>query len=443
MNVLIIDETRSGLDLSIRLRDAGHAVRWFISQDKGIRSEVGDGFDRIERVEDWEAVIRTGWPDLIFLTDNCKYLHQLERYRENFPILAPCPETVKLELDRQAGMDFLNDCGVDTPDSVTFSNYDRAEEFVRAQYKSNPERRFVSKPSGDADKALSYVGKSAKGMITMLRRWKKFPKKNAKPFILQEFIPGIEMAVGGWIGPHGFNRMVCENFEFKKLMPGDQGVSTGEMGTVVRYVDRAKSKLFREVLEPCERRLVKMGYVGYCDLNCIIDEKGKPWPLEFTMRPGWPLFQIQQELHQGDPVQWMVDLCHGDDTLVVGKDIAAGVVCAMPDFPYSRITNKEVSGFPIWGVKSFKHFHPAEVKMGEGVCDELVDAPCLVTAGDYVCITSGHGATVKEAVQGAYRVAKTIEIANNPFSRNDIGLRLKRQLPKLHEHDYANGVRYD
>lgn len=443
MNVLIVDETRSGLDFALRCRDAGHTVKWFISVDRGLRSEVGEGFDGIERVEDWEAVVKSNWPDLIFLTDNCKYLHQLERYRGNIPIVAPTPESVLLELDRQIGMDFLNDCGVDTPDSYTFSNYDVAEDFIRAQYKKDPEKRFVSKPSGDADKALSYVGKSAKGMITMLRRWKKFPKKNAKPFILQEFIEGIEMAVGAWFGPHGFSRFVCENFEFKKLMPGDQGVSTGEMGTVVRYVKRYHSKLFREVLAPCERALKKLGYVGYVDLNCIIDLKHPAMPLEWTMRPGWPLFQIQQELHLGDPAQWLVDLYDGKDTLQVSNAIAAGIVVAMPDFPYSRITNKEISDFPIWGVKSFKHVHPAEVKMGVGVCDGLIEAPCLVTAGDYVCIASGQGTTVKEAVQNAYKVAKSIEIANNPFSRNDIGLRLKRQLPKLLDHGYATGIRYE
>jgi len=54
------------------------------------------------------------------------------------------------------------------------------------------------------------------------------------------------------------------------------------------------------------------------------------------MRPGWPLFQIQQALHKGDPAEWMLDLLDGKDTLKVSKDIACGVVVSIPDYPYSR-----------------------------------------------------------------------------------------------------------
>ena len=40
---------------------------------------------------------------------------------------------------------------------------------------------------------------------------------------------GITMlAVGAWLGPEGFTKGWCENFEFKKLMNGDLGVATGE-----------------------------------------------------------------------------------------------------------------------------------------------------------------------------------------------------------------------
>src|SRR6185437_14744840 len=100
-------------------------------------------------------------------------------------------------------------------------------------------------------------------------------------------------------------------FEFKKLMDGDMGVATGEQGPVLRYVGR--SKLARLVLEPLTALLAAKEYVGYIDVNCIIDEDGHPWPLEFTMRPGWPTFNIQQELHEGDPVEWLMDLARGKD----------------------------------------------------------------------------------------------------------------------------------
>ena len=90
-----------------------------------------------------------------------------------------------------------------------------------------------------------------------------------------------------------------------------------------------------------------VGHTGYVDVNCIITEDGTPWPLEFTMRPGWPLFQIQQALHKGDPCEWMLDLLNGEDTLKVSKDVAVGVVISMPDYPYDHLTKDELSGIPI------------------------------------------------------------------------------------------------
>ena len=75
-------------------------------------------------------------------------------------------------------------------------------------------------------------------MVYMLEKWKRLGKQ--RDFHLQEFIPGIEMGVGGWFGPNGWVSGWEENWEFKKLMDGDKGVATGEQGTVLRYVTRSK-----------------------------------------------------------------------------------------------------------------------------------------------------------------------------------------------------------
>ena len=88
-----------------------------------------------------------------------------------------------------------------------------------------------------------------------------------------------------------------------------------------------KSLLADKVLKPLEDFLHGIGYSGYIDVNCIIDDKGNPWPLEFTTRPGWPLFQIQQALHLGDPIQWMLDSLNGKDTFKVRVGLLAVLLC--------------------------------------------------------------------------------------------------------------------
>jgi phosphoribosylamine--glycine ligase len=313
-------------------------------------------------------------------------------------------------------------------------------------YVKREDRRFVSKPSGDDNKALSYCAKSSVDMIYMLQRWKKNSTLKGE-FILQEFKPGIEMAVGGFFGPGGFNSGWCENFEFKKLMNDDKGVATGEQGTVLRFV--RSSKLARKVLEPLADALAKLQYVGYIDVNCIIDDTGKPWPLEFTMRPGWPTFNIQMALHQGDHAQWLLDLWNGKDARNFQlRTVATGVVVSIPDYPYSHLTRKEVVGVPIYGLRAddWTHVHPCEMRMGEApqeIGGKIVDKmPMLVTAGDYVLVMTGTGTTVIAATLATYHRLEKLTMPNSPMWRTDIGRRLRKQLPELHQMGYATELDY-
>jgi phosphoribosylamine--glycine ligase len=279
-------------------------------------------------------------------------------------------------------------------------------------------------------------------MVYMLQRWKKIGKL-AGAFILQEFIAGTEFAIGAWYGPGGFSAGWCENFEFKKLMVGDMGPATGEQGTVLRYV--SQSKLAKRVLQPLESQLADARYVGYVDVNCIVDGNGAPWPLEFTMRPGWPTFNIQQRLHDGDCASWLLDLWNGKGGPKCKLNlVATGVVVSIPDYPYSHVTRKEVTGIPIYGYNP-ETMHPCECMMGMAprkIGGQIVDTPMMVTAGDYVLIATGTGSTVSEASRDAYRTLGTLEIPNSPMYRTDIGRRLKKQLPKLQAHGYATGLNY-
>lgn len=440
MKILIIDAGGVCLDFALRCLAAGHQVKAFIRHNKdGSRSEVGDGL--IQRVSHWEDHMK--WADLIFCTDNTFYIHPLERYRdEGYPIIGPSIDTNRWEQDREFGAKIMERCGIPTIPSKKFSKYDEAISYVL----KNP-NRYVSKPIGDGDKAMSYVSKNPADMVYMLQYWKK---KNAYKgdFILQEFHGGIEMAVGGWFGLGGFSRYYCENWEFKKLMNDDLGVATGEQGTILRYTE--ESKLAEKVLKPLEDYLHGLGYTGYIDVNCIIDNKGNVWPLEFTMRPGWPLFQIQQAVHKGDPAEWMLDLIDGKDTLKVSKDAVCGVVISIPDYPYSNLTKKECSGYPIWNLTmedATKNFHMSEVQWGKApamVGDKIkLDVPMFVTAGDYIMTVTGTGKTVSDAKDKAYKNIKDkVEIPNSIMYRTDIGCRLENQLTELHKLGFSKDLEW-
>jgi phosphoribosylamine--glycine ligase len=432
VNLLIIDSHHAhGLDVAVRAARAGHAVKWFFPEnDKN--KWIGNGL--VTKVRSFEPHLR--WADLIFLTDNVVYLHNMNAARrEGAAVFGATVESAEWELDRTHGMEMLRENSIDVPEYREFDHYDDAIRYVKAQ-----KRPFVSKPSGDADKALSYVAQDHVDLLYMLERWKASSKLKP-PFILQEKIDGIEMAVTGWIGPDGWIGPWCENWEFKKLCAGNLGCSTGEQGTVLRYTK--KSKLAKEVLVPLTEDIRRTGHIGPVDVNCIIAD-GKPWPLEFTMRPGWPTFQIMQRLHKGDCCEWMADLVDGKDSLGVDyENIAMGVVLSIPDYPYSHLTRKEVVGIPIYGAeKVTEHLHPCEMMMCEAPGENGKRAQMMGTAGDYVLVMSEAAPSVKEAQRGVYKHLKSLTVPNSPMWRVDIGDRLRKELPQLQKWGYATGMSY-
>lgn len=432
MKILLIDAMGAFLDFAMRCEADGHEVRWWIPRQRnGQPSPIGKGL--AHRIGDWKASMR--WADLIVCSDNARFIPDLEPFRKaGFPIFGPNVETTAWELDRAKGMSIFESCGIKTIPSTPFKSYSEAQAFLKA----NP-ARYVCKPNGDVDKALSYVSKGPADLSFMLDHWSRtLPRPEG--FIFQSFLPGIEMAVGGFVGRDGFLSHFLENFEFKKLMPGECGPNTGEMGTALKYVTAEESRLAREVLLPLEPELIRQGYTGFIDVSVIIDKKGNPWPLEFTTRPGWPLFQIQQILHN-ESATWMKDALSGLDTFRPRSDIAVGVVVAIPDFPYGKIPREDVCGFPVWGMEKHRYFmHPSELQLGCAPTDrdgELKEEPVMVSAGNYLLTVTGRGMYVGSACEMAYTHLKDLIIPNSPMYRNDIGKRLEGQLPELQAMGYA------
>ena len=431
MNILILDTDKCGLPFAMRCKAAGHNVRLYCPPTK-----IGNGL--VEKIAGWQTMM--GWADLIFVTDNSKITPELEKYHERgYPIFGPNMAGSELELDREAGQNCFDEYGIETLPYKQFTDYDEAIAYVKKEGKP-----FVSKPwGGNPNKDLSYVPKTAEDLVARLERWKREGTK--ADFLLQEMVSGAEIAVGGWFGPGGWSQWLCENWEEKRLMAGGLGPNTGEMGTVIRYTK--KSKLFEEVLRPVTPRLEEIGYRGYIDVNCLVDERGTPWPLEFTCRPGWPLFNIQMALHQGDPAQWMLSLLNGHDTLRVKEDICVGVVMAMGDFPWDNDPASHVDGWPIRGLsnKTLPHVALSSARMGKAPVASgktIVEEEVIVTAGSYVLIATGTGKTVEDARNAVYSVCDEINWPPHRIYRVDIGCRLEDDLKALQKLGYAKGMKY-
>ncbi len=430
MRVLFIEKTPDGLlDIVVRAQAMGHACRYYLQAYDQRKCPVGRSL--VERVADWRESV--AWADLVILGSNDLPMMEIERRcsARGVPWIGGGPESARWENDRLHGMAIFKKAGIPIPAVREFTDYDAA--IAHVEKAGHP---FYSKPCWpDADKALSCKTGVDPDPSFMLRQFKRRYGRPKGTFILQEPVKGVEMGVGCWFGPDGFTGEWEENFEFKRLCTGDLGPNTGEMGSVMRFVSR--SKLADKVLRPVEDMLHRTGFVGNLDCNTIIDDEGAIWPLEWTVRCGWPSTNIEQALVEGDFVEFLAGLAEGSPQRRAHRlnEVAVGVVLALPPFPGPVNDYEQVIGIPIHGVTDalMPRLHFAEVMQGKAAPE---------TAGDYVLVASGTGDTVVEARTKALRAIERLTIPASPFYRNDIGTRLRREIDELNRHGFATGMRY-
>jgi phosphoribosylamine--glycine ligase len=427
----------TGVNLGLRALNADHEVRYWMPTRAGKPRPYADGM--LEKPDEWEPSM--DWADIVVLTGNNKYSGPLNEYfGKGYPIFGANIKSAELELDRGVGQEVLKRYGVKTIPYAVVASPEEGIALIKETGKA-----YAMKPWGGVeDCALTYVSSAPDDGIFTLDKWKREGLFKGQ-LMMQEKIDGIEMGIAGMFGPGGWCTALEESFEHKKFLVDDLGANTGEMGTVIRHV--GKSKLFDEVLEPVSDYLHSINYVGDCSVNCMIDKKGTAWPMEFTMRLGWPDFNIRQEVFEGDPVQWMKDLLEGKDTLKVSTKIALGVVMAHGDFPHENDPPEKWADFPIYGLTldNDPHVHLQQVKRGKGFLwmdGKLLRPTMTLTAGIYVAVVSGSGRSVRAAQESAYAVAWGLKWPSNLVFRTDIGKRLEDQLPELQKHGYATGMKY-
>ncbi|HAJ44562.1 MAG: Phosphoribosylamine/glycine ligase [Candidatus Azambacteria bacterium GW2011_GWE1_42_9] len=417
-------ESLSG-DLAWQLTKEGHEVKAHIKDKHD--ADVYNGF--IEKIDDWES--HKDWADIIVF-DDVEFGEIADKLRKNGKlVIGGSKYTDELEMDRDFGQGEMKKCGINTLPQWQFSNYDEAVEFI----EKNPER-YVFKPSGNtpsAGKGLLFIGQEEDGkdLLELLRQNRTVWTKKVPVFQLQKYVSGVEVAVGAFFNGKDFILPININFEHKRVFPGDIGPFTGEMGTLMFWSE--SNKLFRMTLEKMKPALVESGYIGYIDINCIVNGKGI-YPLEFTARFGYPTIQIQSEGITMPAGEWLYKLASGENfELKTKKGFQVGVRISVPTLFVKAIDKETVETYrdlPILFKKpdSLDGIHIEDVKMEDGVWRIAGTSGCLL-------VVTGSGTTVNEARQQAYTRIKNIMV-QGMFYRTDIGLKWNTDSDKLQTWGY-------
>ena len=273
------------------------------------------------------------------------------------------PYTDQLEDDREFGQDELKKFGVTIIPNWNFSSFKEAIDFVR----KNP-ARYVIKPSGKAQniKRLLFVGEEEDGkdVLQVLEAYEKSWATKIKIFQLQRRVDGVEVAVGAFFNGSEFAYPINVNFEHKKLFPGNLGPSTGEMGTSMFWSE--PNRIFDATLRKMEAKLKEEKYVGYIDINCIVNSQGI-YPLEFTARFGYPTIHIQSEGINMPMGEFLMGLADGSLKQFKTKSgFQVGVVIAVPPFPFQDTKTFEANSREaaiLFKKPNYEGVHIQEVKI--------------------------------------------------------------------------------
>ena len=410
-------------DIAWQVLKEGHEVRYFIGDPE--ERDIADGF--VPKTEDWEKDVN--WADVIVFDDTLGQGEKAQQLRaRGKAVVGGTPYTDRLEDDRSFGQEELKKAGVSIIPYREFDNFDEAIQHVT----ENP-GRYVIKPSGAAGnvKRRLFVGDEEDGqdVVRMLEAYKKAFSDEIKVFQLQKRVVGVEVAVGAFHNGKNFVHPINVNFEHKKLFPGNSGPPTGEMGTTMFWSE--PNRMFTETLEKMEKKLAEENYVGYIDVNCIVNGNGI-YPLEFTSRFGYPTIFIQQEGMITPIGLFLWDLAHGNDPkLKVKSGFQVGVRIVMPPFPFDDDATFE--SFSKNAVIVFKRGTPEEVHI-EDV--KIVEGQWVVAGTSGVVLTVvGLGSTMKQAQAQCYTRVKNILIPNM-YYRDDIGERWAEDSDRLHNWGY-------
>lgn len=409
-------------DLAWQLKKEGHEVK--IYNDEKDEADVYDGF--LEKTPDWKKEI--DWADVVIFSDT-GFGKEADKLRQAGKwVIGGSVYADRLEEDREFGQLEMKRCGMNILPYWTFSSFDEGVAFI----KRNPDR-YVFKPSNtdpDLRKDLLCISEEDDGrdMIEILERNKKYWAKKIPCFQLQKYASGVEIAVGAFFNGRDFVYPINVNFEHKRMFPGELGPFTGEMGTLMFWSQ--PNTIFKNTLEKVKPSLVESGYVGYIDLNCIVNGRGI-YPLEFTSRFGYPTISVQMEgiaMPMGDFLLNLVKKEHFEIRTKNGFQI--GVIIATP--PFLESDKKIIEYYRNLSIRfkkdNLEGVHLGDIKMEEGVWR-------IAGESGYVLVVTGSGATVSEARHQVYSRIRNLKI-QNMFYRVDIGLRWLEDSDKLHTWGY-------
>ena len=337
----------------------------------------------------------------------------------------PVAAGARMEGSKRFAKEVMQSAGVPTGKAETFTDAAAAKAALAAYGLP-----VVIKADGLAagkGVVVAETEEQAKAAIDDMLVGNKFGAAGAE-VLVEEFLNGEECSILALVD--GENAVLLPSSQdHKRIFDGDKGPNTGGMGAYSPapvVTDEMLPEIKDKIIIPVVRELKKRGIVYrgvlYAGLM-ITPEDGKIAlsgskvnVVEFNARFGDPETEAVLPRLGGDFASMLMHVATGclkDNDVVVRPEQAATVIMASGGYPGSYEKGKTISGLQAASRISGATVFHCGTKFAEG--DVLTD-------GGRVLSVTGMGATLREAVDTAYRAVGEISF-EKAFYRKDIAHR--------------------
>ncbi len=353
--------------------------------------------------------------------DDPLVLGAVDRLEEiGIPCFGPSKAAAIIEGSKVFSKNLMKKYGIPTAASETFST---AEEAI--SYLKNSDYPTVIKADGLAlgkGVVIAKTFEEAESAVKEIMCDKIFGA-SGNEILIEEFLEGPEISVLAFTDGKVVVPMVS-SMDHKRAKDNDEGLNTGGMGTIAPnpyYTESVKKECMEKIFLPtvsamnAENRTFK----GCLYFGLMLTKNG-PKVIEYNCRFGDPETQVVLPLLQSDLLEIMIKTSKGElkeEDVRFSDGAACCVVLASDGYPKSYQSGFEIE---LPQTQENEHIFVAGAKKEDGA---------LKTAGGRVLGAVATAKTLKEAVDGAYRLAKKIHF-ENAYMRSDIG---KRALAAIQE----------
>ncbi|MEM7169960.1 MAG: hypothetical protein AAF530_07300 [Pseudomonadota bacterium] len=432
MKILFITCDVVAIDLTRRLVEEGHEVRLYI--DRPDYRTCFDGLvGKAESLEAGKAWL--GRAGLAIFDDVGFGEIQSAWRREGYNVLGSSAQAERLETDRVFGQSTFRAAGLATAPLFDFTSLDEAITFAEC----NRRAWVVKFNQGHSYDTRVTVGERGDGadVIDALKAYRQNGSNLSPVITLQARVWGVEIGVARYFNGKDWVAPVEYSIEHKRLLNGDLGPLTDEMGTLAWYAQDDSEALYKTALAPMAGVLRACDFRGDFALNLMVNESGI-YPLEATSRLGCPIIHLQDELHLSPWGDFLLAVAQGRSyDLAWSRGYGIVVFMALPPYPYGA---KDV-GLSCQGTNLFldnlspadlSHLHFEEIASRDGSLRSLY----VAGSDGFPLYVTGRGSSIVAARDQTYELVKKVCLPKAIY-RTDIGLPfLQEGLPQLQAWGY-------